>query len=75
MTTDTPQSHPPQYVTSGELAWKLETVDAKISALRWQMVAALLGGQALAGITAALVTRTTPAEAGRVALTLLAAVF
>lgn len=56
-----------EYVTPGELASKIETIDAKFTALRWQLAAALLGGQALAGLVAALVTRTTPAEAGRVA--------
>jgi hypothetical protein len=39
-----------------------------LSALRAWGVAALLGGQALAGLLAALVTRTTPADAGRTAL-------
>jgi hypothetical protein len=43
-------------------------MDLKLSALRAWGVAALLGGQALAGLLAALVTRTTPADAGRTAL-------
>lgn len=51
----------PRYVTTGELADKLET-------LRWQIVAALLGGQTVAAIVAAFITRTTPAEASRTAL-------
>jgi hypothetical protein len=64
-----------EYVTPGELASKIETVDAKISALRAWGVAAFLGGQALAGLVAALVTRTTPADAGRVAARAVASLF
>jgi hypothetical protein len=43
-------------------------VDLKLNSLKWQMVSALLGGQVLAGTVAAVITRTTPADAGRVAL-------
>lgn len=60
------------YVTSGELAAKLETVDAKLSSLRAWMVAAFLGGQALAGLVAALITRTTPMDVSRAAAALFA---
>lgn len=34
-----------------------KTIGAKISALRWQVVAALVGGQTLAGVLAAVATR------------------
>lgn len=44
---------------------------AKLVAMRWQMAAALVGGQALAGLVAAAVTKTTPAEAGRAAAAVL----
>lgn len=41
----------------------IELVDVKLSALKWQGVAALLGGQALAGLISAVVVKTgsTPA--------------
>lgn len=47
-------------------------VDLKLNSLKWQMISALLGGQVLAGLTAAVITRTSPAEAGRLALAALA---
>lgn len=56
------------FVTPGELASKIETVEAKLSTLRWQMIAALVGGQAVAGATASLVTRTTPDETAALAV-------
>lgn len=40
-----------------------EKIDLKLDGLKWRMIAALVGGQALAGLVAAVVTRTTPAEA------------
>ena len=43
-------------------------MDLKLSALRAWGVAALVGGQALAGVLAAVVTRTTPSDMGRTAL-------
>jgi hypothetical protein len=62
-------SDEPKYVTTGELASKIETVDAKISALRAWGVAAFLGGQALAGVIGGMVaSHTTPVDAGRTAL-------
>lgn len=57
-----------EYVTPGELASKIETVEAKLDTLKWQGIAALAGGQVVAGVAAALITRTTPADAGRTAL-------
>lgn len=46
-----------------------KTTAAKIDGLKWRMIAALLGGQTLAGVVATLLaTRTTPVEAGRAAL-------
>lgn len=50
-------------------------LDLKLDSLKWRMTATLLGGQVLAGLTAAIVTRTTPAEAGRVALVLLSTLY
>lgn len=44
---------------------------AKIDGLKWRMISALLGGQVLAGMVAAVITRTSPMDAGRVALALL----
>jgi hypothetical protein len=62
-------SDEPKYVTTGELASKIETVDATISALRAWGVAAFLGGQALAGVIGGMVaSHTTPVDAGRTAL-------
>lgn len=50
-------------------------VDLKLDALKAWGVAAFIGGQALAGLIGAIVTRTTPAEAGRVALDLLQSLY
>lgn len=43
-------------------------VDLKLNSLQWKMVSALLGGQVLASLVAAVITRTTPADVGRSAL-------
>lgn len=46
---------------------------AKIDGLKWRMIAALLGGQTMAGLVATLIhTRSTPADVGKVALAVLA---
>lgn len=70
--TEPPNGHK-QYITSGELGAKLEVVDAKLTAIRWQMVAALIGGQAVAGLVAALITRTSPNDVWNGTLSVLSA--
>jgi hypothetical protein len=47
-------------------------LDLKLDSLKWRMIAALLGGQVVAGAVAAVITKTSPAQAGQVALDLLA---
>ena len=70
------EQHADVVVLIQEAKTDIEThFDLKLNALTWRLTAMFLGGQVLAGTVAALITRTTPAEAGRTALHVLGHVF
>lgn len=62
------EQHADVVVLISEAKTDIEThLDLKLTAMTWRLTAMVLGGQVLAGAIAAVITRTTPAEAGRTA--------
>ena len=60
------EQHADVVVLISEAKQDIEThMDLKLDSLKWRMIAALLGGQVLAGTLAAVITRTSPGEASR----------